>query len=176
MTLKVTFRGKDVLFSERHTTLPSSEAQALETLPKPVWPRAQSSLITGHKVTSTPAPSPMHRGRCRKEWVGPKPHQTGESPPTAEAAAAATLGTHHSPTAGPYQGGAGHPPRPRGLPGSVPRLREVPASGSGANTRHPMFGFQLQGPGPPEQTSCAILSLWGGAGNESFPCVLRTSS
>lgn len=62
MTLKVTFQGKDVLFSERHTTLPSSEAQGTGDPTKPVWPRAQSSLITGHKVTSTSAPSPTHRG------------------------------------------------------------------------------------------------------------------
>lgn len=56
----MSFQGKEVLFSERCTTFPSSEAQALETLPKSVWPRAQGSLITGPKVTSTSVPSLPH--------------------------------------------------------------------------------------------------------------------
>lgn len=121
----------------------------------------------------------------RKEWVGPKPHQAGEHPPPlppppsplAEAAGPARQSAHHSPTAGPYQGGAGHPPRPRGLPGSVPHPRVVPTLGSSANIPHPHVWAPAQGPqGLLNRLLFAILSLLRGADNESFPCVLRTSS
>ena len=47
-----------------------------------------------------------------------------------------------------YQGGAGHPPRLRGLPGSVPHPREVPTWGRSANIPPPpCLGSSSRAPG-----------------------------
>lgn len=122
----------------------------METLPKSAWPQAQSSLITGYKVveasTSTPSPLCTEDDAGRSGW-GLNHIRLGRAPPTSphQAAGPARLGAHHGPTAGPYQGGAGHPPRPRGLPGLLPQPREVPTPGSSANIPHPDVWTPAQG-------------------------------
>ena len=141
----MSFQGKEVLFlrGTQHSHLPRPRRLRL---PKPVWVLIQGSSIPGPDTRlSTPLPQD---DTGRKERGGPKAHQAGESPrtSTAEAAGSARLGAHHSLTAGPYQGGAGHPPRPRGLPGSVPHPREVSTSGSSANIPHPPVWAPAQGP------------------------------
>lgn len=57
----------------------------------------------------------------------------------------------------PLSGWDQHPPRPRGLPGSVPHPREVPTLRNSANTPPSPFGLQLEGPGPPEWAACHSL-------------------
>lgn len=170
MTVNVTFHGKDVLVSEGHPALPSSEAQAPETLPKPVWPRAQSPLKTGHKVPATSAPSPMHRGWCRKEWVGPKPHQTGDSPLLQEQLPQPPWVPITAPQLALIRVGPGIHPGPGDFldrchaSGRCPQREAVqtsPTTGLGPSSRAQGLLNGLRLP--------LSLSLWRGADNESFP-------
>ena len=148
--MKRKLSGEGSPIAEGPTTLPSSEAQALKATKASVGFNAGflNKKPQGHFCIRLSTHSRYDTGR--KEWVGPTPHQAGESPPPPlqkQLAQPDRVPITASQLAL-YQGGAGHPPRLRGLPGSVPHPREVPTWGRSANIPPPpCLGSSSRAPG-----------------------------